>query len=462
MALITFFYFKLIHVNHATVGFTFLLAVLVVAAWWGLRAAIATAVLATLTYNFFFLPPVLKLTIADPQNWVALIVFLITASIASQLAERARREARQADARRREVERLYQFSQRLLISENVFGLLNAVPQYLVEAFGVSGAAVFLDNKGKVYYSDASIQMVIPADQLRMISGLGEPSIDRKQRRCFCPRPVGVRTVGSVGLDGCDLSLETLVAIGSLVAIALERAGAVEELTKAEAARESERLRTLLLDSVTHEFRTPLTAIKASAEALLGGKGLEESQRTELLTVINEESDHLNRLVGEAAEVAQLDSHQIELHMEPHQMREAIDHALEQSRPALQHHTVDVFIPENVPPVRMDVGRIAQALSQLLENAGKYSPPETTIHISVEQKGGQLITSVADHGAGIDDMEQSMIFEKFYRGQNQRVSVQGTGMGLAIAKAILQLHGGTIGVTSQLDHGSVFSISLPVT
>jgi two-component system sensor histidine kinase KdpD len=179
-------------------------------------------------------------------------------------------------------------------------------------------------------------------------------------------------------------------------------------------------------------------------------------------VINEESDRLNRLVGEAAEVAQLDARQVELRFEPHHIREAVDLAIPQSKHALEHHPVAIVIADTLPPVKMDLDRIVEVLAQLLDNAGKYSPPSTPIHITADVRAGQLVTSVADHGPGIDDFEQSMIFEKFYRGRDQRVSIQGTGMGLAIAKAIVELHGGTIGVTSQVGRGSVFYFSLPIT
>jgi two-component system sensor histidine kinase KdpD len=458
--LIVWFYFRIVHVNPATVGFTFLLAVLVVSATWGLRYAIFVSVSAAAVYNYFFLPPLFRFTIADPQNWVALFAFLATAIIASELSERARREAFQSQQRRSELERLYSFSQQLLVTANVFGLLNSLPAYIVDSFGVTGVAVFLEDQEKTYFSDAAIQALMPIEQLKMVSGRGEPTLQRETKVCFMPLRMGVRSIGSFGVVGCDLSRETLEAIGSLVAIAIERAATTERLTKAEATRESDRLRSLLLDSVTHEFRTPLTAIKASAETLLSEIELQKPQLKELATVINEESDRLNRLVGEAEEVAQLDAMQIELHLDPHHIREAIDLAVQQSKRALDSHKVELTVPEDLPLVPMDVKRIAEVLTQLLENAGKYSPPQTSIHITSELRDSQLTTCVADHGSGIDDMEQSMIFEKFYRGRNQRTTIQGTGMGLAIAKAIVELHGGKIGVTSQLGRGSVFYFSLP--
>ena len=437
-----------------------MLAILVISAAWGLRYAIYMALLATLAYNYFFLPPVLHLTIADPQNWVALFTFLFTAIVASQLSERARREALQSDRRRLEVERLYAFSQQLLVTENVFELLNLIPRYLVDSFGASGAAMFLESKQETYYLDSDSRSLFPIAQLRAICGRGEPVLDRERSLCFMPLRMGVRSVGSLGLSGCDLSRQTLEAIGSLTAIAIERASTVEKLTKAEAGRESDRLRSVLLDSVTHEFRTPLTAIKASAETLLSGVELDKPQRKDLLTVINEESDRLNRLIGEAAEVAQLDSHQLELHFQPHQIREAIDAAIAKSRPVLQQHTLQCEISDHLPLVRMDVERITEVLVHLLDNAAKYSPPQTPIQVTAELCNGEVVTSVADRGPGIEDMEQEMIFEKFYRGRNQRMVIQGTGMGLAISKAIVELHGGKIGVTSQVGRGSLFYFSLP--
>ena len=459
---ITVMYFRWLHVNPTTVGFTFLLAILIVSALWGLRYAIFLAILSTLAYNYFFLPPILRFTIADPQNWVALFAFLFTAIVASQLSERARREALESNRRRREVERLYGFSQQLLISDNIFELHNAIPRYIVESFGVTSAAMFLDRKHETYYLDPASQSLFPPEQLKAICGRGEPVLDRERGLCFMPLRMGVRSVGAIGLAGCGLSRETLEAIGSLTATAIERASTAEKLTKTEAARESDRLRSVLLDSVTHEFRTPLTAIKASAETLLSGAELDKAQRKDLLDVINEESDRLNRLVGEAAEVAQLDSQQLELHFEPHQIREAIDAATTQVRTALLNHPLEIEVPTGLPSVRIDLARITEVLVHLLDNAAKYSPPATPIRITAEARRGELITSVADHGPGIDDIDQEMIFEKFYRGRNLRAAVQGTGMGLAIARAIIELHGGKIGVISQVGRGSVFHFSLSTT
>ena len=461
VAAIVYLYFKWPHVNNpATVGFTLLLLVLLISAFWGLRYAICAALLGTAAYNYFFLPPLFRFTIADPQNWVALGAFLFTAVIASQLSERARRSAMYANQRRREVERLYAFSQQLWLSENVFELLNLIPKHLVDSFEVTQAALYLDGKKEVYLFDESTRSLFTINQLKAISDRGEPVLDRAHKIAYMPLRMGVKSVGALGLAGSDLSRESLEAIGSLVAIAIERSNTVEKLTRSEAARESDRLRSVLLDSVTHEFRTPLTAIKASAETLQSEAVLDKPTRGDLLAVINEEADRLNRLVGEASEVAQLDSGKIQLQFESRPVRDAIDAALQRGHVALREHPVNVAAEPNVPPARMDLGRIAEVISQLLENAAKYSPAGTPIQIIVETRGNEVVTSVADHGPGIDPMDQEMIFEKFYRGRNERMLIPGTGMGLPIAKAIVELHGGKIGVTSQMGQGSVFYFSLP--
>lgn len=451
--------YRRLPVNPTTVALTFLLIVLALASRWGLTIAVTTALVATLCFNYYFLPPLHTLVISDPQNWIALLAFLASAIIASRLSERARREAENANRRRKEIERLYSLSQQLLATENVIELLNAIPLYVCDAFGLTAAAMYLPKRKEVYRTGPD-HPELSEEQLESVSGRGELAVDEERMLCFVPLRVGLRPVGSLGLEGAVLSRETLEAVGSLVAISIERAGAVETLTRAEAARESEKLRSALLDSVTHELRTPLTAIKLSVTTLISPDPMSAEGRLELLTIINEETDRLNRLVGEAAEMAQLDAQKVELHREAHTVNDLIDSALERSRPALQGREIHRQIPDSLPRVLVDLARITEVLVHLLNNAAKYSPAGTPLTVSAQAEGKMVEISVADRGPGIDDMEQSLIFEKFYRGRDQRYRVQGTGMGLAIAKAIVEAHGGTIGVTSQLDSGSVFHFTVP--
>jgi two-component system sensor histidine kinase KdpD len=456
---IVLFYRHVLHVNATTVALTFLLAVLLVSANWGFWYAAFVAVVSTLAFNFFFLPPFGTFTIADPQNWVALFAFLATAVIAGQLSERARREAMTANQRRTEIERLYVFSQHLLTIESFPELVNLLPRHITEMFGGKGAAIFVADRTDVYRSSPDTRE-IETERLQSVAARGELVIDSEKAIALVPLRLGVRSVGAIGISGAVLSRESLEALSTLVAIAIERTRAIENVGKAEAARENEKLRSAILDSVAHEFRTPLTAIKASVTTVLAG-GLDASQQNELLTVINEESDRMNHLVEEASQMARLESKQVELDRKPHNIREAIDRALETSKKVIGGHPVEFDTAVDLPIVEFDLELIVNVLQQLLENAAKYSPSGSAIHISVEKIDGQVLVSVADRGTGIDEFEQSLIFDKFYRGKNNRYSVQGTGMGLAIAKAVLEAHGGSIRVTSQPGQGSVFSFTLPL-
>ena len=454
---IVFTYKRLLPVNPTTVALTMLVGVLLVSAYWGLRLAVFLAVIATAAFNFFFLPPFGTFTIADAHNWIALIAFLVTALVASNLSERARREAEDARRQRQNVERLYSLSQQLLTVENIPELMNAIPGFISSAFGTNGAALLGASKPTVYKSHPDL--AFDAGALNSTLARGEPNW--VGATLYIPVRLGARTVGALAIAGGTVNRETAEAIGSLVGTALERVRIVDELTTTRAAQENERLRSALLDSVTHEFRTPLTSIKASVTALLAESSLDEEQRRDLLSVVEEETDRLNRLVGQAAEMAQLDAHLVQLNLHPQSMSEIVQSVLEELQPALKDRSVAVEIPAELPKVLADFERIREVVRHLLENAAKYSPAGSPIRITATQSGAHVLTSVADRGPGIDSLEQSLIFDKFYRGQKQRYLSHGTGMGLAIARVIVETHKGQISLVSQLGQGSVFSFSLPI-
>jgi len=458
LAAIVAVYFLWVHVNEMTVAMTLLVVILIAASTSGIRHAIYLSLLSAAAFNFFFLPPVLTFTIGEPRNWVALLAFLVTGIIASQLAERARTEATLSRRRQREAERLYEFSQEMLVTGNVIDLLNKLPRIIATTFGLSGAAVYLREKDRVYRSSPEF-MDITAAELRDAAFMRDHIRDQARSVTLAPILLGTRPIGSVGIAGSGTSPEALDAVCGLAAIAVERSGAMESLAHLEASRESERLRNALLDSVAHELRTPLTSITAAITSLQSNPQLNSAQSAEMMQVIEEEAARLDRLVGQAMEMAELDAHDIKLNLQPHSIRRVIEMALDEVQ--LRDHPVDVRLAESLPEVELDMDRIGKVLHHLLENAAKYSEAQTPIFISAEVSKGRLVTSIADRGIGVDDMERLMIFDKFYRGQGQRYRVQGTGMGLAIAKAIVEAHGGSIEVTSQPGHGSVFSFSLPI-
>ena len=454
------FYRHVLHVNQTTVALSFLLAILAVSAVWGMAVSVFMSVLAMLSFNYFFLPPVGTFTVTDPQNWVALLAFLLTSITGSQLSSRIRKEADEAHQRRREVERLYRFSRELLGEGNVIQLMNAIPDYIVESFEAGAAELFLPQKDKFYRSGFGAAHL---DEEKMKTAFlhDEVNLDTEHSEYFVPVRLGVRPIGSLGISGAQLSRQSLEAVGTLVAIAIERARAVEQLGQTEAERQGERLKSALLDSITHDFRTPLTSMKASVSSLLSGSNSDSAQSRELLTIIDEECDRLNHLVEEAGEMAKLEAGELTLDLAQVRVDEIIDAALAHCKSALAGRQVELRLSPNLPTVRADLERAKEALVQLVDNANLYSPKDQSITITAELTGDTVTISVADRGPGIDDFEQTMIFDKFYRGKDQRYLVRGTGMGLPIAKAIIAAQQGNMSVTSQLGRGSVFSFTLPV-
>jgi two-component system sensor histidine kinase KdpD len=460
VALITIFYVNLLQASQTTVALTLLLVVFFAATHWDLTVGIVTAVVAAVLYNYYFLPPVHSFFVSEQQNWLALITFLVVSVMASRLSQAARMRTQEALRRRREVERLYDFSQQLLSTDNVPDLLNKLPESVRTIFQCDSVAIFIVERRRIYRSENALQTLGDAE-LQVAATQTEIQWKDDGNTCYVPLRIGVRVLGALGISGGVPSRETLEALSSLSAVAVERAGTVEQLGKTEAARESERLRSALLDSVTHELRTPLTAITASVTSLRSGITLNEEQRDELLTVIDQESVRLNNLISQAVEMAQLDAGQVPLDMRPQNVTELLKEVMMDSSSGRRKHPLELRVKPDLPMVPLDRRMILKVMHHLVENAQKYSDADKPIILSAEKEKGQLMLSVADRGAGIDPMEQSLIFDKFYRGQGQRYRVSGTGMGLAIAKAIVEAHDGSISVTSQLGQGSVFTVSLPI-
>src|SRR5271156_4257106 len=235
---ITFFYFRMLHVNQTTVALSFLLAILAVSAVWGMAVSVFMSVVAVLAFNYYFLPPIGTFTIADPQNWVALFAFLVTSIVGSQLSSRIRKEADEAHHRRREIERLYRFSRKLLGEGNVIQLMNAIPNYIVESFEAGAAELFLPQKDKFYRSGFGASH-LDEEGMKAAYANDEITINAGTGVYYIPVRLGVRPIGSLGISGSQLSRQSVEAVSTLVAIAIERARAVEQLGQTEAERQGE-------------------------------------------------------------------------------------------------------------------------------------------------------------------------------------------------------------------------------
>ena len=459
-------YRRILHVNQTTVALTFLVMVQLAAFSWGLVYSVVLSIACTLLYNYYFLPPIGSFTIADPQNWIALFSFLASAIVISRVSESERRQTVVTEARRSELERLYQFSNQLLMEENLHDVARNAPRVVASIFAFDAVVLYLTENDAAYSSD-SRRVIVPLEQLRGAARLPDGPRPKINGVTLVPLVLGMRARGSIAMSetkgktrNAAYSEGLYDAIGGLLAIALERATALERFSRVEAAREGERLRSALLDSVTHELRTPLTAIRAAATSLLSQPTLEESQRREMFVILDEESARLDRLIGQAVEMAQLDTDGIEVRLKPQRLQDVIDVALEDCHALLRGRPVLVDLPPAMPAIALDRELIRRVLRHLLENAARYSPAGSPIHISAGLDPGRLLVSIADQGQGIDATEQAYIFDKFYRGSRQRL-LHGTGMGLAIVKAILRAVDGGIDVVSHRDQGATFTFWIPL-
>jgi two-component system sensor histidine kinase KdpD len=456
VALVIAFYFRVAAVNNTTVALTLLLVIFAISAGWGLLEATIASFTAVLGFNYYFLPPIGSFAVQDSQNWVALGAFLVTSVMANQLSARAKRRTLEAVERRREVEGLFALSQSLLLSGSARTASQDLVSRVVRILGVTTAA-FHTRLTHETFRWGPDDPLLSDDQLQ--TDRDEALIDRSRGLAIVPVRLGGQALGNLGLTGRLPSDEVLNAVAYLVAIGIERARTLEEASRAEVARQSEVLKSALLDALAHDFKTPLTSIKAAVTSLLS-QSRPDADR-ELMTIINEEADRLNRLVAEVLEMVRIEAGKLHLEKRPQDIGEIIGSTLAELRPVLHERPVEVRLQDALPAADADFDFVQQVLRQLVDNALKYSPPGSPLTISARSGDGRIVVSVADRGSGIDEQEQMRIFDKFFRAREHRFRVPGTGMGLAIAKGIVEAHGGKIWVTSEPGQGSVFSFALPV-
>jgi two-component system, OmpR family, sensor histidine kinase KdpD len=454
VALITALYSAILHVNPTTVALTYLIAILAVATAWGIFEATAASIVAVLCFNFFFLPPVGTFTIADPQNWVALVAFLATAIIASQLSGRARRREVDAAARQRDLERLYALSRALLLSDRGASTPGEIARHVADTFELETVGVYDQRSDTAAWAGVQEHADLNAG-LREVARRGASIVDPSGVAVIAIQ-LGGAPIGSVAVSKHGLSDTVLQSMANLVAIGLERARAVEATARAEAARESSELRATVLDALAHEFKTPLTAMKAASSDLLASES-EGPRSHELAEIIDEELDRLSALVTDAVHMLRIDAGDFTMHLGHHQVAPIVEAALRRFERHLDGHQVIQHVPAGLA-VDADRDLLSLAFRQLLDNAIKYSPPTSTIEITAGGDG-TIEIGVRNSGAIIPERDQARIFERFYRGVQAR-HVPGTGMGLAIVQQIARAHGGTLRVTSTPEAGTTFTLSFP--
>jgi len=460
VAAITFVFFRLIHVNATTVGFSYLVAILVIATLGGLLEASVSSVVSMLCFNFFFFPPVGKFTVADPQNWVALFAFLATALTASQLSARLKRQRKAALDRQREMERLYTLSCAILLTDTTQPTAKQIAHQIAQAFECPALALYDRSSHEVYVAGPEILLNIDA-KLRESAVRSSVLHEESGEILITPIRLGREPIGSLAVKHAFMSDAALQSLLNLVAVGLEKARAQEEVNRAQVARQSEELKSTLLDAIAHEFKTPLTSIKAVTTDLLSNPGepLSQQQRG-LVTIADEGVDRLDRLVTEAIQLARIEGGKFKLNWGIHFPRSLLAAALRQTKSLTDGRELKVEAAEGLPLVRVDAELIEMVIAHLIDNAVKYTPQGGPIVVGAHASERGVIIHVTDQGPGISLEEQSRIFDKFYRGSGGE-HLKGTGMGLAIAREIVRAHGEEIWVKSSPGKGSEFCFSLPV-
>ncbi|MFB3828894.1 MAG: ATP-binding protein [Bryobacteraceae bacterium] len=459
VAAYTFATHDLARVNAATAGFGYLLLILVIASTWGFLEALVASLAATLGFNFFFFPPIGAFTIADPHNWVALGSFLATSVIASRLSAIAKRRALDAVRKQRDLERLYAFSRGILMTGGAEPFPQQLARTLADVFELS-AAVLYERQTDAFYRAGPKPFGGMDEQLRESAREGRSFSDPPGARQIAAVRIGGEPVASLALQGGRMPATLVEGIANLVAIGLERARAQDLAHQVEAARQSDQLRTTLIDALAHELKTPLTSIKAATTSLLAVPGQAEESRIELLRIADEEADHLRNLIDDAIDMARLDTARIDVAWQISDPCEAVREVVESMKTDGGSRRVTVVVDGPAPPARFDRRLLKLAVKQLLDNALKYSPPESAVQVRIGHGDGFIRLDVTNRGKAIPAEEMKRIFDRFYRSPSVKHRIPGSGLGLSIAQRIAQAHMGDLTAASGPD-GTRFRLTLPL-
>ena len=411
----------------------YLLAVLFIASYWGAWLAIATAVLGAVAFNFFHIPPTGRLTIADGENWVALAVFLVAAIVASALADAARSRALEADERRREADLASEMSRTLLRGEDMRGALHVAAERLARALDLPSAAIELGP--------------VQADERRLVFPLREGS--RQIASLVLPAGVPEATLGRV-------QERVVPALEALLVAALERDALLTDVVETRALRRSDVLKTALLRAVSHDLRTPLTAILAAAEPL-AGEHVDDGERRELAAGVALEARRLSRLIDQLLDLSRLEAEAVEARPDWCSIDEVLRAAVDEvATPAEFSLSLD---PE-IPLVRADAAQLERAFANLLENSARHAGGHP-VSVRARPVGHRVLVRIVDRGPGIPPSQLERVFEPFYRSGNDRTGHRGSGLGLAIARGFLEVNGAKVWAESLPGQGTSFVVEVPL-
>ena len=455
-----------------------LTAVVAVAVRFGLGPSLLSVVAASLAYNFFFLPPVYTLTIADPTNVAAFLLFTLVAVLVSNLGARARGAAVVSRARARATERLYGFSRKLAGCASLDDVLWATCAGVAAMLKVRVVLLLPEGGAVTVRAGYPPEDVLDAADLAaarwafdndQAAGRGADTLPGA-RRLFLPMRTGRGTIGVVGLDadgsGPILTPEgrrLLDALADMGALAVERVRLVEDLDRAERAAETDRLRQALLTSISHDLRTPLASVLGAAGTLRDlDAALPPEAKAELVGTIIDEAERLNRFIANLLDMTKLKAGAVAPNLAPQDVAETVDTALRRLGKVLAGHRVAVEVEPDLPALSLDPVLFEQVLVNLLDNAAKYAPEGSTVTVRAVRDGSRVRVEVSDEGAGLPEEDVERVFDKFYRVRKSDRVRAGTGLGLAISRGFVEAMGGTVTAANRRDRGgAAFTVTLPV-
>jgi two-component system, OmpR family, sensor histidine kinase KdpD len=409
-----------------SLGVVYLLGVLLVSIVWGAPLGVATSLASALAFNFFHIPPTGRFTIADAENWVALAVFLVVAAAASSLAEAARHRAQEAEQRGREAGLAAELARVLLSAPDLPAALAPAAQRIAQALGLASCRLVLETVG-----DDERSAAIPL--MRGEERVGTLLVPRGER---------------------EPAEKVRPALEALLGAALERERLTREVVETSALRRSDEIKTAVLRAVSHDLRSPLTAIVTAAEAL-ASPSLDDEDRRELAAGVTSESARLARLVDKLIELSRLQSGAAEPHRDWCSIEEILREAAVSA--GLPADRLKLAVDRDLPLILADGAQLERAFANLLENAARYSGGEP-VSVRARVSGGRLLVRVVDRGPGISPADQERIFEPFFRGARGSA---GSGLGLAIVKGFVEANGGQVRVESLPGQGSSFVVALPL-
>ena len=453
----------------------YLASTVISATFLGRGPSLLTVIAGILAFDYFLVPPYFTFAVSDTQYVITFIALFVISLVISSLTARVREQAEAAVLRERQTSALYDLSRDLTSATDLGQVANIIISQISQGFGRE-VAIFLPEGEQVrifatspkYYPDENeLAVATWAYQHNQPAGRGTDTLPAAALRCQ-PLKTSNGIVGVLGIHSKDktnfLTSEqrlTLAAFANQSALAIERASLAEQAQQAELLQATEKLQTALLNSISHDLRTPLVSITGALTSLdEQSDSLKEEYRKSLIVTAREEAERLNRLVGNLLSMTRIESGAIKLHLEPGDVQDVVGTALEQLGKRVADHKVQVNIPDDFPLVPMDFTLIVQVLVNVLENAVKYSPRDSLIEVTADLLDEKTRLQIADRGVGIPSDDLAHIFDKFYRVQRPE-SVSGTGLGLSISKGIVEIHHGQIYARSRDGGGTIIIIELPL-